>query len=580
MKNKKLILIPVAVLVISLVSLIFINIYSPKPKVLSYQEFSQSIAKNDISLIYLTDTPKIKLKMKNGDIYETENPRTPDLKASLLKSGIDVSEHELLDYKTAIPIGSIVLSACILIVMIIKFSRSASKDFLGMESTDVTIGKNLKYTFESIAGNEEAKESVMDIVDFLKNPNKYSDYGARMPKGIIFYGEPGTGKTLLAKAVAGEAGVPFFAMSGSDFVQVYVGVGASRIRQLFKKARKCGQAVIFIDEIDALGKKREGSKSGGSDERDQTLNALLTEMSGFNEKEGIIVMAATNRLDMLDSALLRPGRFDRHIEIMLPDVLEREKIIKLHLKNKPTGKINIHELAMKTSCFSGAKLESMINEAAILACKECSALIEDCHIEKAFSIVLAGYEKKNYSFIKEKDKKITAFHEAGHALAMYNLLPHEKISKVTIIPSTKGAGGYTLSISEDNLYQNKEYLTKKIMVLLAGRAAEELRFGADKITTGAYNDLKHSTNTALCLVAHYGMGSSIGLLTLEELSKINISHDKIAEECKFLVDDLYFKVKLLIESNKSTLEHIAAALLKKETLNYAELEAIFSHKTR
>ncbi|MGE5628281.1 MAG: ATP-dependent metallopeptidase FtsH/Yme1/Tma family protein [Solirubrobacterales bacterium] len=579
MNNKKLMLIPVIAAVISIISIILINIYSPKPKPISYQEFTNSIAKNEISLVYLTDTPKIKLKMKNGDIYETENPRTMDLKASLLKSGIEVFEHELWDYKTVFPITALVLSACILIVMIIKFSRSASKDFLGLEAKDVNMEKNLKYNFESIAGNEEAKESVMDIVDFLKNPDKYSDYGARMPKGIIFYGEPGTGKTLLAKAVAGEAGVPFFAMSGSDFVQVYVGVGASRIRQLFKKARKCGKAVIFIDEIDAMGKKREGSKSGGSDERDQTLNALLTEMSGFNEKEGIIVMAATNRLDMLDSALLRPGRFDRHIEIMLPDLLEREKIIKLHLKGKPTGEINVHELARKTSCFSGAKLESMINESAILACKEGSSLIEDRHIEKAFSIVLAGYEKKNYSYIKETDRKITAYHEAGHALVMHHLLPSEKISKVTIIPSTKGAGGYTLSISEDSLYQNKDYLTKKIMVLLAGRAAEEISFGTERITTGAYNDLKHSTNTALCLIAHYGMGSSIGLLTLEELAKINISHDKIAEECKFLVDDLYSKVKLLIKNNKNSLEHIAAALLEKETLNFAELESIFSNKT-
>lgn len=368
-----------------------------------------------------------------------------------------------------------------------------------------------------------------------------------MPKGIILYGEPGTGKTLLAKAVAGEANVPFYAMSGSDFVQVYVGVGASRIRQLFKKAKGHGKAVIFIDEIDAIGKKRDNSKTGGSDERDQTLNALLTEMSGFNEKNGIIVMAATNRLDMLDEALLRPGRFDRHIEVSLPDLSAREKILNLHLKNKPTKSIDIKEWSQKTAYFSGAKLENLVNEAAILACKEESEFIENTHMDKAFSIVIAGYEKQNRDFIKEKDRKITAFHEVGHALVSLKILPNEKVSKVTIIPSTKGAGGYTLSIPEDSLYQNKDYLKKRIMVLLGGRAAEELVFGKDYITTGAHNDLKQCTNIAYHMVTQYGMGETLGLLNMQELMNLNINKDSIIKECKNLVDNLYEETKNLLK---------------------------------
>ena len=399
-----------------------------------------------------------------------------------------------------------------------------------------------------------------------------------MPKGILLFGEPGTGKTLLAKAIAGEAEVPFYAVSGSDFVQVYVGVGASRIRQLFKKAKnnKSGKAVIFIDEIDAIGKKRAGSAgTGGSDERDQTLNALLTEMSGFNEKEGIVILAATNRLDMLDPALLRPGRFDRHIEVTLPDVSSREKIISLHLKNKPVDNIDVHEWAQKTSYFSGAKIESLINEAAILACKEDSTYIENKHIDKAFSIVLTGYEKKDRDYIKDIDRRITAYHEAGHALISSKVLPNEKISKITIIPSTKGAGGYTLSIPEDKLYQNKDYLRKRIMVLLGGRAAEEVIFGADYVTTGAYNDLQHSTNIAFKMVTQYGMGNTLGLLNMRELSDLNINQNEIIKECKCLTDSIYNDVKNILIENRHCLKTTVQLLMEKETLFSNDLENLF-----
>lgn len=516
--------------------------------------------------VYLTDTPKIKIKLSDGNLYQMDNPRTDNFKETLLKQGVHVSENSPLNYLTLTFSASFILSVAFLVGILMKSSNITSKKAFSLDALDVSSTEETAFTFKNIAGNEEAKESVQDVIDFLKNPKKYESYGARMPKGIILYGEPGTGKTLLAKAIAGEAGVPFYALSGSDFVQVYVGVGASRIRQLFKKARNHKKVVIFIDEIDAIGKKRSNSKNGNSDERDQTLNALLTEMSGFNESEGIVVIAATNRLDMLDDALLRPGRFDRHIEVNLPDISAREKILSLYCENKPIKNFNIKDFAQKTAYFSGAKLENLVNEAAILACKEESEYIENIHFEKAFSIILAGYEKQNRDFIHNTDKKITAFHEAGHALVSMLMLPEEKVSKVTIIPSNKGAGGYTLSIPEDKLYKNKNYLNKKIMVLLAGRAAEELTFGADFITTGAHNDLKQCTNIAFHMITQYGMGNSLGLLNLEELMSLNIDKNNIILECKNLVDNLYIQTKQLLNDNTSILKSISQQLLEKETL--------------
>ncbi|AKA70823.1 ATP-dependent metallopeptidase FtsH/Yme1/Tma family protein [Clostridium scatologenes] len=572
--KNKFILIPVLTAIVFLGCSIFFN-YALKTKdYKSYVLFLNDISNKNISTVYITNSPKISVKLKNGAIYETDNPRTNDFKESLLKNNISVSEDTPYDNRGLFSTVGLVISIIAIAVMWLKSSNIPSKGILAVDNLDTVEVGSTDYNFESIAGNEEAKESVKDLVDFLKKPDKYASYGARMPKGVILYGEPGTGKTLLAKAVAGEAGVPFYAVSGSDFIQVYVGVGASRIRQLFKKARNnsTGKAVIFIDEIDAIGKKRDSGKStGGSDERDQTLNALLTEMSGFNEKEGIIIMAATNRLDMLDPALLRPGRFDRHIEIMLPDISAREKILDLHLKNKPIGNINIKEWAQKTSYFSGAKIENLVNEAAILACKENSKNINDLHLDKAFSIVLAGHEKKNRDYIKDIDRKITAYHEAGHALVSLKVLPNETVSKITIIPSTKGAGGYTLSIPEDNLYQNKNYLKNRIMVLLGGRAAEEIIFGADYITTGAHNDLKRSTSISFNMVTQYGMGETLGLLNMEELLNLNLNQDEIVKECKEFIDSIYEEVKTLLLNEKHNLENITNLLLEKETLYKEDL---------
>lgn len=564
-KNKKIIL-PIVIASLSLIFLLFFNYKTRSVTNKNYVEFLNALSSKKVVSVYLTDTPKIKIKLSDGNLYQMDNPRTDNFKETLLKQGVHVSENSPLNYLTLTFSASFILSVAFLVGILMKSSNITSKKAFSLDALDVSSTEETAFTFKNIAGNEEAKESVQDVIDFLKNPKKYEPYGARMPKGIILYGEPGTGKTLLAKAIAGEAGVPFYALSGSDFVQVYVGVGASRIRQLFKKARNHKKVVIFIDEIDAIGKKRSNSKNGNSDERDQTLNALLTEMSGFNESEGIVVIAATNRLDMLDDALLRPGRFDRHIEVNLPDISAREKILSLYCENKPIKNFNIKDFAQKTAYFSGAKLENLVNEAAILACKEESEYIENIHFEKAFSIILAGYEKQNRDFIHNTDKKITAFHEAGHALVSMLMLPEEKVSKVTIIPSNKGAGGYTLSIPEDKLYKNKNYLNKKIMVLLAGRAAEELTFGADFITTGAHNDLKQCTNIAFHMITQYGMGNSLGLLNLEELMSLNIDKNNIILECKNLVDNLYIETKQLLNDNTSILKSISHQLLEKETL--------------
>ncbi|AZV55619.1 AAA family ATPase [Clostridium sp. AWRP] len=576
--KNKFIIIPILTSILSLCILLFMNYSNSSIPYKSYVSFQKDVSNKIVLEVYMTDSPKIRVKLKNGSIYDTDNPRTPNAKEVLLKDGISVSEQYTINNRQAYPATILVISIMAAVFMALKFSNKSSKKIVSLDSLDASAIEDSNCNFKSVAGNEEAKESVQDIVDFLKNPKKYTSYGARMPKGILLFGEPGTGKTLLARAIAGEADVPFYAVSGSDFVQVYVGVGASRIRQLFKKAKsnKSGKAVIFIDEIDAIGKKRDGSGStGGSDERDQTLNALLTEMSGFNEKEGIVIIAATNRLDMLDPALLRPGRFDRHIEVTLPDISSREKIISLHLKNKPVDNIDIHEWAQKTSYFSGAKIESLINEAAILACKEDSTYIENKHIDKAFSIVLTGYEKKDRNYIKDIDKRITAYHEVGHALVSSKVLPNEKISKITIIPSTKGAGGYTLSIPEDKLYQNKDYLRKRIMVLLGGRAAEEVIFGADYVTTGAYNDLQHSTNIAFKMVTQYGMGSTLGLLNMRELSDLNISQNEIIKECKYLTDSIYNDVKNILIENRHCLKATVQLLMEKETLFSNDLKDLF-----
>jgi len=450
-------------------------------------------------------------------------------------------------------------------------SQVDSDEFEKIEQDEKTI------TSKNVAGNEEAKESVSDIIDFMKNPKKYKKYGARMPKGILLYGPPGTGKTLMAKAIAGEIDAEFFAVSGSDFVQMYVGLGAKRVRELFKKAYECERAVIFIDEIDALGKKRNGELGSGNDERDQTLNALLTEMSGFLSKDNVLVIAATNRIDMLDEALLRPGRFDRQIEIGLPCVNARKSIINYYFNERPVSKdVNVDELAKQTVYFSGAMLENLINEASILAAKYEKENIGLEEFDKAYYTILAGNEKSDRSSIRQHDREITAYHEAGHALMTKILSPENSVSKVTIIPSTRGYGGFSLSIPPDKMYLSKTELENQIMISLAGRAAEEIIFGKDNITTGASNDINQASKIAKEYVGVYGMSDKVGLLN----SDIFNNESDIKKECKLLIDLLYERSVYILEENFSCLEKIALNLLEYETLKEDELDKILSETLR
>lgn len=577
--KKNIIWIPIVTAIISTLVLGYISFGSKANHTKQYSSFLEDITSNNISKVIVTNNSNLTVFLKDGSKYSTNNPDSPTLKEELLKNNIEVLDQNSTSPTKTVASSILLISIISIVFVTINKRKLGTSSMTNLDVKDFSEDQNA-LNFDYVAGNEEAKESLMDIVDFLKNPQKYKDYGARMPKGVILYGSPGTGKTLLSKAVAGEAKVPFYALSGSDFVQVYVGVGAARIRNLFKKAKAQGKAVIFIDEIDAIGKKRGGSSaSSGNDERDQTLNALLTEMSGFGEQEGIVVIAATNRLDTLDSALLRPGRFDRHIEVSLPDISAREKIISLHLENKPYNNLDLKDIAKKTAYFSGAKLENLINEAAIIAAKENSRLLTQDHINKAYSIVLAGYEKKERSHYLEEDMLLTSYHEAGHALVSLIKTPEDKVSKITIIPTTKGAGGYTLTIPKDSSYQRLDYLKNRIMVLLGGRAAEEIIFGQDKISTGAQGDLSQTTEMAMSMISEYGMGKTLGLLKLSSLGPLSNSYgNPVVEECRELVNSLYGETLELLKENKEILNKIAMNLIDEETLDEKEIYSIFNKK--
>ena len=474
-----------------------------KDNYISYIEFYKKVNNKEIDTIFYNNSDKIKFKEKNNDtVFITDNPRTENFKQEMLINGIDFKEQLNIGNSLTAILTIILISSLIFVI----YKKNKKNTILVKEFN--TEDKNNIF-FKDIAGNEEAKENAKDIVDFLKYPEKYEKLNARTPKGIIFYGEPGTGKTMMAKAIASEANVPFYSVCGSDFMEMYVGVGASRVRNLFKKARENKKAVIFIDEIDAIGKKRSNSLQNSNEEREQTLNALLTEMSGFSKDENIVVIAATNRIDILDDALIRAGRFDRHIEIGLPDKVAREKILTLLLENKKTDKtIDIKDIAKKTIYFSGAMLDSLVNEASIIAIKDNKEEINITHIDKAYLKILAGDEKKDKSFLNSKDKKIIAVHEAGHAIVT-KVLNVATISKISIIPTIKGAGGFCVNIFEDNLFKSKKELENQIISLYGGRCAEEIIFGNDNVTTGAYNDIEKATNIIIDYISKYGMDNNI-----------------------------------------------------------------------
>ncbi|SEF90692.1 cell division protease FtsH [Caloramator fervidus] len=577
-KKINLIIIPTFLIFIILtISIYFYKQNQNKKNIINYSKFINMVEQNKIDTVYLSDFEYIKVISKDGKIFYTENPRINNFKEKLLLQNVRVKENDgnlLNSIASILAFG--ILSALILGLASKKVKSQST--ISSLSNIEYISKSSNKITFKDIAGNEEAKESMLELVDFIKNPEKFSKFNARLPRGVILYGPPGTGKTLLAKALANEANVPFFAVNGSDFVQVYVGVGAARIRDLFKKAREKGKAVIFIDEIDAIGKKRSLKADSGSDERDQTLNALLSEMSGFKDSEGIIVIAATNRLDVLDDALLRPGRFDRHIEINLPDIKARYEILKLYAKNKPiSSEVDLYKIAQMTPYFSGAKLENLINEASIIAAKEESEYINYDHFEKAFNIVVAGFEKKDRSHITKTDKKITAYHEAGHALVTKLIAPEISIKKVTIIPSTKGAGGYTLNIPPDKMFKTKKDLLNQVKIAMAGRVAEELIFGKENITTGAYSDIKQVTSILLNMIKEYGMIENTGFLNYSIVEENNlINNEKIINVLKDITDELYNEVYNLIQNNINRLNLLAEYLIENETIYEDELNKLIN----
>ena len=581
LKSKKVLIVLIAVMVLVLVSIFVFFRNDTQIKKISYVEFNENLENSNIKTVYLSQDAKITGEFKDGSLFETDNPRAEGFKERLLGYGINVWEtngnNTIKDILTIFFV--LIVFGGFFYFLNKNSSKQAQKEMTQMSTIEDAGNVPFSTTFDDVAGNEEVKENLREMVDFIREPEKYERYGARMPRGVLLYGPPGTGKTLLAKALAGEAKVPFYAVTGSDFIQVYAGLGASRIRSLFKKARGAEKCVIFIDEIDALGKKRKGSSANGaSDESDRTLNALLTEMSGFKGNEGIIVVAATNRIDTLDEALLRPGRFDRQLEVGLPDINARYKILELHSKNKPiSDSVDLKRIAYQTVYFSGAKLESLMNESAMIAARFNHSSIDMNHIDKAFYTVIAGEEKKDRSYISLEERKVTAYHEAGHALVTKLVSPLNRVTKISIIPSTKGAGGFSMNIPPDKLYQSKEDILNHIMIALGGRAAEELIFGKDKITTGASNDLQKTTDMIFAMIAKYGMDKEAGLLNYELLLGDSLGNNAyILDRAKSIVNELYSNTLQIVKENIYTLESITNSLLENESIDEEELDKIIN----
>ena len=491
---------------------------------------------------------------------------------------------------TVLPVVLMLVGFMFITMMMNRQSGGANAKAMnfGKSRARMSSENDKKVTFADVAGLQEEKEELAEIVDFLKSPKKYVQVGARIPKGVLLEGPPGTGKTLLAKAVAGEAGVPFFTISGSDFVEMFVGVGASRVRDLFQDAKKNAPCIIFIDEIDAVARRRGSGLGGGHDEREQTLNQMLVEMDGFGVNEGIIVMAATNRKDILDPAILRPGRFDRNVVVGRPDVKGREEILKVHARNKPLGDdVDLKQIAQTTSGFTGADLENLLNEAAILAAKENRVYIQQSDIRHAFVKVGIGPEKKS-RVVSEKERRITAYHEAGHAILFHVLPDVGPVYSVSIVP-TAGAGGYTMPLPEgDDMFNTKGHMLQEITVSLGGRVAEEQIF--DDITTGASQDIRQATAIAKSMITKFGMSERLGLINYDNDSdEVFIGRDfghtsrgygeKVAgtidEEVKRIIDECYLKAKAILEEHQSVLEACAQLLLEKEKITRSEFEALF-----
>ena len=564
----------------------------------TYSQFQKYVAQNKVSVVDDRQnsqgvTGELTVHLKDGE-YRT-------LDVSDVTKAEDLLDQKNISYKVTVEKESVfmttVLPMLLICVIFMVFFTMGSRQATGGNARMMNFGKsratltmpdNSKVTFKDVAGLQEEKEDLQEIVDFLKEPKKYLQVGARIPKGVLLVGPPGTGKTLLAKAVAGEAGVPFFSISGSDFVEMFVGVGASRVRDMFTEAKLHAPCIIFIDEIDAVARRRGAGVGGGHDEREQTLNQMLVEMDGFGYNEGIIVMAATNRVDILDPAILRPGRFDRKIGVGRPDVRGREEILAVHIKNKPLGEdVDLKEIARTSAGFTGADLENLMNEAAIYAAKAKRAYIMQEDIRRAFIKVGIGEEKKS-RIISEKEKKITAYHEAGHAILFHVLPDMGPVHTISVIPTGMGAAGYTMPLpGEDEMFNSKKKMLQNIIVDFGGRVAEELIFG--DVTTGASQDIKQATQMARAMVTQYGMSDKVGLIHYgsdddEVFIGRDLAHTKgyadqtaalIDGEVKNIIDESYAKAKELLQEHMDVLHRCAQLLIEKEKIGREEFESLF-----
>ncbi len=583
------------------------NTLGERADMLSRKEFEELIASDQVQNVTViqnknvpTGRVEIELKAEEGERGEVKNYYVSDVN----QIQEDLAEWDV-DYElpnapqdnwfttTILPVLLMMAGVFFLFSMMNRQGGGANAKAMsfGKSRAKLSTEKDKKITFAQVAGLKEEKEELEEVVDFLKSPKKYIQVGARIPKGILLVGPPGTGKTLLAKAVAGEAGVPFFTISGSDFVEMFVGVGASRVRDLFEEAKRNAPCIIFIDEIDAVTRSRGTGMGGGHDEREQTLNQLLVEMDGFGVNEGIIVMAATNRVDILDRAILRPGRFDRKVMVGRPDVQGREEILKVHAKGKPLSEdIDLGQIARTTAGFTGADLENLLNEAAILAAKDERVYLKQADVQKAFVKVGIGAEKKSH-VISEKEKRITAFHEAGHAILFHVLPDVGPVYSVSIIP-TGGAGGYTMPLPEkDEMFNTKGKMLQDITVALGGRVAEEEVF--DDITTGASQDIKQATGLAKSMVTKFGMSEAVGLVNYDNDSdEVFIGRDLahtsrgygesmatvIDSEVKRIIDECYSRARSIIKEHEDVLHACANLLLEKEKITREEFEALFEKR--
>ena len=575
--------------------------YARQAQTVTAQEFEQILGSGNVAEAVISPNPQtpsgyVTVTLANGQTVRQNVSDVKDAEQLLKDNSIDYSMEDVPQENTLLTVVMpFMLSIVVVVVIVTMMNRGAAGGgsnarMMNFGRSRAKLSRDSKVNFTNVAGLEEEKEELEEVVDFLKNPQKYTSVGARIPKGMLLVGPPGTGKKQFVKAVAGEAGVPFFSISGSDFVEMFVGVGASRVRDLFEEAKKNAPCIVFIDEIDAVARRRGTGMGGGHDEREQTLNQLLVEMDGFGVNEGIIVMAATNRVDILDPAILRPGRFDRKVAVGRPDVKGREEILKVHSKEKPLSEdVDLRRVAQTTAGFTGADLENLMNEAAIISARDNRRFIRQADIDKAFVKVGIGAEKKS-RVISEKDKKITAYHEAGHAILFHVLPDVGPVHTVSIIPTGVGAAGYTMPLPEkDEMFNTKGKMLQNIMVDLGGRIAEEIIF--KDVTTGASQDIKQASKLARAMVTQYGMSDRVGMIQYgsdedEVFIGRDLAHTKsygneiadvIDEEVKRIVDECYTKAKNIILEHEDVLHSCAALLIEKEKIGQEEFEALFKN---